>query len=59
MQANLKHSFLDFPSTRAMAKAAAKVSPVPVVSSTLGADIMAFLVGSSHSNKADPLALRP
>lgn len=55
--ANLKHSVLDFPSTRATAKAAVKVSPAPVVSRTLGADIMGCFIGSSPSmNRAEPLA---
>lgn len=55
--ANLKHSVLDFPSTRATAKAAVKVSPAPVVSRTLGADILGCFIGSSPSmNRAEPLA---
>lgn len=55
--ANLKHSFLDFPSTRATAKDAVKVSPAPVVSRTFSAVMIGCLIGSSPStNKADPLA---
>lgn len=54
--ANLKHSVLDFPSTRATAKAAVNVSPAPVVSMTVSAGMMDCLVGFSPSMKsADPL----
>jgi len=53
--ANLMHSFLGFPSTRATAKAEVKVSPAPVVSITSVAGIIGCLIGFSHpTNKADP-----
>uniref|UniRef100_A0A0A9CYH6 Uncharacterized protein n=1 Tax=Arundo donax TaxID=35708 RepID=A0A0A9CYH6_ARUDO len=53
--ANLMHSILGFPSTRATAKAEVKVSPAPVVSITSVAGIIGCLIGSSPStNKADP-----
>ena len=55
--ANLMHSSFVLPSTSATAKAAVKVSPAPVVSRTLAAEIMGCLIGFSPSmNKADPLA---
>jgi len=51
------HSSFVLPSTSATAKAAVKVSPAPVVSRTLAAEIMVCLIGFSPSmNKADPLA---
>lgn len=57
LPANLKHSFLDLPSTKATANAAVKVSPAPVVSRTFAADMIGCLIGSSpFTNKADPFS---